>query len=90
MSESNSSVADRFRILQLWENGLLTHMKEPYLSKNVIRHCTRRQIDRPSLTPLSLYDLSSAFIILAIGAPLSILVFALEVGLQKRRFRVEE
>ncbi len=40
--------------------------------------CTNRQIIRPKLIPLSLYDLSSAFIVLGFGIILASLIFIAE------------
>ena len=40
-----------------------------------VNKCSQRRIDHPTLTPISLYDLSSAFIVFAIGISLSVLAF---------------
>ncbi len=68
-----------YRILKFWENGLLLKIIDRYENKETKAICSPHKTDRPRLTPVSLYDLSSAFIVLGLGIVLSILAFFLEI-----------
>ena len=64
-----------FRLQRIWENGMLDKIFAKHTMYSSVNKCSQRRIDHPTLTPISLYDLSSAFIVFAIGISLSVLAF---------------
>ena len=71
-----------FRIERLWEGGILNHLIGKHQSSPTTKKCSSMRESgsnlRPSYTALTIYDLSSAWIVLALGILLSIFAFLLE------------
>ena len=65
--------------LQLVESGMFRYIINKYTSNAEKCRATLQQSDQGSVKPIKLVDLASAFLILAIGIPLSILAFVLEL-----------
>ena len=77
--------------MRLRESGILDHLANQY--KKNIDKCRINHMDKQSTAgnPLGFYAMVSAFIILAIGVGLSLMVFALEfvVKCSSRRQQIE-
>ena len=67
-----------FRIRFAKEAGNLRKVGLDWTPIAKTARCVGRQISRPKLIPLSLYDLSSAFIVLGFGIILASLIFIAE------------
>jgi len=67
-----------FRIQFAKEAGILEKIARDWTPMAKAARCMNRQISRPELIPLSLYDLSSAFIVLGVGIIVTSLIFIFE------------
>lgn len=75
------------RIMALVESGLIRRFFQEKAIKMKVDKCIQRPISRPKQSPLSLYDLSSAFVILGVGTALSAVALLMEVLTKKFRSR---
>lgn len=76
------------RIQEMYENGILSVLKKKYVATHKVAKCMDRKVQRSNQTPLTLYDLSSTFILLGLGISLALLSFLVELAIEFRGNRL--
>ena len=66
----------------LWESGILERFYLEQVPWKNVAKCIQRPINRPTKSPISLYDLSSAFIVLGVGYLLALFAFLIELWMK--------
>lgn len=72
----------------MWENGILPFLKQKHIPTYHVGQCIDRKIRRSNQTPLSLYDVSSTFVVLGLGVSFAIFYFLLELAMNSKICRV--